>query len=91
MFSFITDHAADMSNQSPGQQYHIFKPSKEICVHIQQPYFNLYCMITHHAVKKPYFLINDIPMNLRQLHLFLIVCYDPLEGPLHLGLPLVQL
>lgn len=51
MFSFITDHAADMSNQSPGEQYHIFKSSKEICVHIQQSHFNLYCMITHHAVK----------------------------------------
>lgn len=51
MFSFITDHAADMSNQSPGEQYHISKSSKEICVHIQQSHFNLYCMITHHAVK----------------------------------------
>lgn len=53
MFSFITDHAADMSNQSPGEQYHILKSSKEIYVHIQQPHFNLYCMVvTHHAVKK---------------------------------------
>lgn len=25
-------------------------------------------------------------MNLRQMHIFLIVCYNPLKGPLHLGL-----
>lgn len=62
MFSFVTDHAADMSNQSPGEQYHIFKSSKQICVHIQQPHFNLYCVITHHAVKK-ILLFNECHSN----------------------------
>lgn len=63
MFSFIADHAADMSNQSPGEQYHIFKSSKQICVHIQQAHFNLYCVITHHAVKKKILLFNECHSN----------------------------
>lgn len=30
-------------------------------------------------------------MDLRQMHPFLIMCCNPLQGRIHLGLPLVQL